>query len=106
MGKHHDHYSANAAVWAHVLAKQWRRKNLQRKLDLHTYASRSDQVCDVHGHLLNLRVVKPLDIFHCPHIIVGNEVNRYTFSTKSTTATDAMQVVLRIGRQVKIDHER
>jgi len=53
-----------------------------------------DHVSDIHRHLLDLCVVVFLDVFHYPHIIVCHEVDRHTFASKTSTASDAVQVVL------------
>merc|ERR1719198_221773 len=69
--------------------------------DLH----RLNHVSNVHGHLLNLRMVILLNVFHRAHIVVGNKVDCDTFSTETTTASYAVQVVLHVLWQIKVDDQ-
>mmetsp|Transcript_17230 Transcript_17230/g.37925 ORF Transcript_17230/g.37925 Transcript_17230/m.37925 type:complete len:209 (+) Transcript_17230:89-715(+) len=65
----------------------------------------SDQVRDVHGHLLDLRVVVLLDVLHGTHVIVCHEVDRDALPAKSAAAPNAVQVVLHVLGEVEVDHQ-
>lgn len=57
----------------------------------------SDEVGDVHRHLLNLSVVELLNVLESADIVLGEEVDRHTLTSETTTTTDAVDVVLQIG---------
>ena len=65
-----------------------------------------DHVSDVHWHFLNLGVVILFNVLHRPHIVVGHEVDRNTLTTKTTTASNPVQVVLHILGEIEIDDQR
>ena len=48
----------------------------------------SEQIGDVHRHLLYLRVVELFDVTQNALIFVGHKIDRGTFATESTTTTD------------------
>merc|ERR1719348_662131 len=54
---------------------------------------RLNEICNIHWHLLDLRMVELLDVLHSAYVVVGHEIDRDTFSTKSSRAADAVQVV-------------
>merc|ERR1712172_359126 len=55
-----------------------------------------DHVGNVHRHLLNLSVIIFLNVLHGSHIIVGHEVDGHTFAAKTTTATNAVQIIFHV----------
>mmetsp|Transcript_22618 Transcript_22618/g.64185 ORF Transcript_22618/g.64185 Transcript_22618/m.64185 type:complete len:253 (+) Transcript_22618:102-860(+) len=65
----------------------------------------SDEVGDVHGHFLDLRVVVALDVLHRPHVRVRHEVDGDTLPAEAAAAADAVEVVLHVLRQVVVDHQ-
>lgn len=67
---------------------------------------RLNQVGHVHRHLLDLCVVEGLNVLESTTIIRGHEVNGDALTTKSTTATDPVYVVLSVGGQVVVDDKR
>ena len=48
-----------------------------------------DQVCHIHGHFVNARVVELLDVVQRPLVLVSHEVDGHTFATESTATTDS-----------------
>lgn len=62
-----------------------------------------DEIGNVHRHLLNLSAVELLDLSHHSDVVGGDEVDRDTLSSKSSTTTDSVDVVLSVGRQVVVD---
>jgi hypothetical protein len=65
-----------------------------------------DQVSHVHGHLLDLSAVELFDLAHHADIVSGDEVDGDTLSSETTTTTDAVDVVLAVGREVVVDDQR
>merc|ERR1719240_1259360 len=65
----------------------------------------SDHVSDVHRHLLNLSVVVLLNVLHCSNIIICNKIYGYAFAAKTAAAPNAMQIILHVLRQVKVDDQ-
>merc|ERR1712061_665942 len=70
------------------------------------YRHLSDHVSYIHGHFFDLRVVIALDVLHRAHVVVRDKVDRHASPPKSTTATDAMQVILHVRRQIIVDDQR
>ena len=64
-----------------------------------------DEVGNVHWHLLNLSAVELLDLAHHADIVLGDEVDGNTLSSETTTTTNAMDVVLAVGRKIVVDDE-
>ena len=62
-----------------------------------------EQVRDVGRHLLDLRRVVLLDLANRGSVLLGDEVDGNTLTTETPGATDTMQVVLDVGRQVEVD---
>lgn len=60
---------------------------------------------DVHGHLFNLCAVELLDLSHHAYVIGGDKVDCNALSAKPATATDPVDVILTVGRQVIVDDE-
>lgn len=60
----------------------------------------------VHRHLFDLSAVELLDLTHHPNIISSDEVDGNTFTSETTAATDAMNVVLAIGGKIIVDDKR
>mmetsp|Transcript_70660 Transcript_70660/g.140053 ORF Transcript_70660/g.140053 Transcript_70660/m.140053 type:complete len:208 (-) Transcript_70660:645-1268(-) len=65
-----------------------------------------NQVRDVHGHLLDLGVVKLLDLTEGAHVLGGEEVDGNSLTAEAAAATDAVDVVLAVGREVVVDDQR
>jgi len=55
-----------------------------------------NQISNIHWHLINLRIIKLLNISQHPHVIIRDKVNRHTLPTKPPTTSYAMDVVLPI----------
>merc|ERR1740139_1602876 len=89
----------------HVVGMQYGKDVRNCRVQWVQAAACSDQVGDVHRHLFNLCVVKLLDVLHRPHIGICHEIDRDTLPAESSTASDAVQVVLHVLRQVVIDDE-
>ena len=70
------------------------------------WAKALDQVGDVHGHLLDLSVVELLNVAEVPDVGLGEEVDRYTLAAKTAGATDTVDVVLAVRREIVVDDER
>ena len=64
-----------------------------------------DEIGNIHWHLLDLSAVELLDLSHHAHIFGGDEVNRNTLPSKTTTSTDSVDVVLTVGRKVIVDDQ-
>ena len=64
-----------------------------------------DKISHVHGHLLDLCAVELLNLAHHADIISGDEVDGHTLSSKTTATTDAVDVVLTVGREIVVDDE-
>jgi hypothetical protein len=47
-----------------------------------------DEVGDVHGHLLDLRVVKLLDVLQVATVVLRYEIDGHALATEPTTAPD------------------
>merc|ERR1740139_645371 len=90
----------------HVVGMQYGKDVRNCRVQWVQAAACSNQVSDVHRHRLNLRMVKLLDVLHRPHIGICHEIDRHTLPAESTTAPDAVQVVLQVLRQVVVDDER
>ena len=64
-----------------------------------------DEVSDVHWHLLDLGAVELFDFSHHADILSGNEVDRNTLSSKTTTTANSVDVVFTVGGQVVVDDQ-
>lgn len=60
----------------------------------------------VHGHLIDLSRVVEFDITQDSDIFAGDEVDGNTLATKSSTATDTVDVVLTVAGQIVVDDQR
>lgn len=60
---------------------------------------------EVHRQLIDLRVVVRLDLMQHLHVLLRHEVDRNTLTAVAATATDAVQVVLLVRRQVEVDDD-
>jgi len=65
-----------------------------------------DKVSNIHWHLLDLGGIELLDLTHHTNIISGNKVDCNTFSSKTTTTTDSVNVVFAVGGKVVVDNQR
>mmetsp|Transcript_83575 Transcript_83575/g.241391 ORF Transcript_83575/g.241391 Transcript_83575/m.241391 type:complete len:343 (+) Transcript_83575:25-1053(+) len=70
------------------------------------FRERSNEVGDVHGHLLDLRVVELLDVLHGPDVRVRHEIDGHALPAEAPAAADAVEVILHVRRQVVVDHQR
>eukprot|EP00756_Hemistasia_phaeocysticola_P041929 Hpha_TRINITY_DN16942_c0_g1::TRINITY_DN16942_c0_g1_i4::g.55631::m.55631 len=61
---------------------------------------------EVHGQLLDGSVVVLLQLLQDRHITGVHEVDRNTLAAVPPGATDTVEVVLLVGRQVEVDHDR
>jgi hypothetical protein len=68
--------------------------------------NRSNEIGNVHWHLLNLSAVELLDFSHHTDIISSNEVDGNTLSSETTTTTDSVDVVLTVGWEIVVDDQR
>merc|ERR1711865_1288995 len=64
-----------------------------------------DHASDVHGHFLNLGMIIFLNVLHRPHIVVCHKIDRNTFTPKTTTAANSVQVVLHVLGEIEIDNQ-
>lgn len=65
-----------------------------------------NEISNIHWHLLNLGAVELLDLAHHADILSCDEVDGHAFAAESSTATDAVDVVLAVGREVVVDDQR
>ena len=65
-----------------------------------------EQIGDVHGHLLNLGGVVTLELLELGPVLLGDEIDRDTFTTETTRATDTMEVVLEGGGEIEVHNQR
>lgn len=56
-------------------------------------------------HLTNLNPIKLLQLLQIHAILGSHKVNGHTFATKAPTSPNTMQIALKIGGQVVVDHE-
>mmetsp|Transcript_5172 Transcript_5172/g.17608 ORF Transcript_5172/g.17608 Transcript_5172/m.17608 type:complete len:87 (+) Transcript_5172:407-667(+) len=57
------------------------------------YDSRDlDEICDIHGHFINLSRIVLLNIPEDPHVVIFYEVNCNTLAAKSSGAPNAMYI--------------
>jgi len=64
-----------------------------------------DEISNVHRHLLNLCAVELFNLSHHTDVISSDEVDGNTLTSETTTTTDAVNVVLAVGRQVVVDDQ-
>lgn len=74
--------------------------NIFRKIE------RLNEIGDVHWHLLDLSAVELLDLSHHADILGGNKVDGNTLSSKTTSTTDSVDVVLTVGWKIVVDDQR
>mmetsp|Transcript_3805 Transcript_3805/g.11859 ORF Transcript_3805/g.11859 Transcript_3805/m.11859 type:complete len:432 (+) Transcript_3805:100-1395(+) len=67
---------------------------------------RLEQVCNVARQLLNDGRVEALDVLEHALVLARGEVDGHTLAAKAARAADAVQVVLRLGGQVVVNHKR
>ena len=67
---------------------------------------KSKEIGDVHWHLFDRRVVKLLNVLQSSFVLFCDKVDGSSFTSKSTTATDTMDVVFAVRRQVIVDDQR
>ena len=61
---------------------------------------------NVHGHFFDLSAVELFNFAHHAHIISRDKIDSNTFSSKTPSATDAVNVVLAIGWEIVVDDQR
>mmetsp|Transcript_73098 Transcript_73098/g.158084 ORF Transcript_73098/g.158084 Transcript_73098/m.158084 type:complete len:321 (+) Transcript_73098:2-964(+) len=70
------------------------------------HAASSDEVRDVHRHLVDLRGVELLDVAQDPDVVVLDKVDGDALASEAPGAADAVDVQLAVVGQVVADHER
>lgn len=55
-----------------------------------------DEISDVQGHLIDLRVVELFNISQHPHIVCSDEVDGDTLPSESSSTTNSVNVVLSV----------
>merc|ERR1719203_2787569 len=70
------------------------------RLACRSLCARSDEVGDVHGHLLDLGVVEPLEVLHGAHVVIRHKIDGNALAAEAAATTDAVQVVLHVRREV------
>ena len=63
------------------------------------------QVGNVAGHLLNLRVVEALNVVHVTHVRLGNKVDGNSLSPETTATSNAVDVILPVTGEVVVDDQ-
>jgi len=56
--------------------------------------------------ILDFCCIVRLNLLHRRHLVWTEEVDCHALTTESTTATNAVDIVLLLGRQLKVDDER
>ena len=64
-----------------------------------------DEIGDVGGELLDDGLVEPLHVLEETFVILGDKVDGHTLTTETTGTTDAVEVILGLRREVKVDDE-
>jgi hypothetical protein len=64
------------------------------------------EIGDVGRHLDDAGAIERLHVAQHAHIFGSDKVDCHTFTTETTGATDTMDVVLEIARQIKVDDQR
>mmetsp|Transcript_14814 Transcript_14814/g.33881 ORF Transcript_14814/g.33881 Transcript_14814/m.33881 type:complete len:372 (+) Transcript_14814:233-1348(+) len=67
---------------------------------------RSDEVGDVHWHLIDLSRIVLLDVAQDANVVRLDEIYRNTLATETSGATDAMDVELAVVRQIVANDKR
>lgn len=52
---------------------------------------RLNQISHIHRHLLNSSIVKSLDVPKDPLVLLGNKVNRNSFSAETATTSNSIR---------------
>merc|ERR1719291_647232 len=66
----------------------------------------SNEVGDVHRHLIDLGIVELLDLAQRTNVLGCEEVDGNTLTAKSSAPTDSVDVVLTVRWQIIVDHQR
>jgi len=74
-----------------------------RDLPLINKDERLDEIGNVHWHLLDLSAIELFNFPHHTHILRSNEVDSDAFSSKTSTTSDTMDVVLTVRWKVIVD---
>ena len=69
-----------------------------------SYLPASEELLDILGEWIDLRVVMLLKMTQLVRVIIRNEVDRHTLLTESTGTTDAMNIRLPLSRQIVVDN--
>jgi len=67
--------------------------------------SKLDEIGDVHGHFVDLGVVEFLNLSEELGVFLCDEINGNTFTTKTTTTTDTMKIVLQVVGEIVVNNE-
>merc|ERR1712046_149218 len=95
----------NTHAYAHTTLYR-REPTKHRLMQLNPVSVLLDEIRHVHGHLLDLCAVELLDLAQSAHVVSREEVDRHTLTTEPASTADAVDVVLAVGGQVVVDHER
>merc|ERR1719231_1811012 len=66
----------------------------------------SNEISNIHWHLLDLCVVELLDVTQVADISLRQEVDRDALTAKSTAAPDSVNIILAVCGEVVVDNER
>ena len=65
-----------------------------------------NEICDVHGHLIDLRRVKLLNVSEDTNVVILDEVDRDTFPPEATRPPNTVDIQLTVIGQVVRDDKR
>ena len=57
------------------------------------------------GHLVDLGLVEPLDVGEVPDSVLSDKIDGHTLAAEASAAADAMDVVLAVRGQVKVEDQ-
>ena len=82
--------------------KHFENQPLSSLCNSHLFTLELEQIGDVHWHFFNFRMIEAFNVFKSPLVIIGNEVNRNSFTTESTTTTNPVQRTNRFCRNKRM----
>lgn len=71
----------------------------------HPHSASSDELCNIHGHLVDLCAVELLDVPQDLDVIRLDKVDGHTLAPEAAAAPDAVDVQLTVVGQVVVDHQ-
>jgi hypothetical protein len=89
-----------------LLLRLWALPWLSLSLCSVNVRGRLDQVGDVHRHLVDASVVELFYVVQRALIVVSDKVDGDALAAKTAAATDSVDVVFPVGREVVVDDER